>query len=169
MRRTFGLSLAAVVLAAGCKDKQPAEPQSAPAANPSNRASPDPVPEFTTTEDTVPSSPAPGARADGLIIEALVVGTGAECPRGATVTIHYKGTLTNGREFDSSYGRGRPATFPLDDLIAGWQEGIPGMKVGGKRKLTIPYQLGYGAAGSPPDIPPKATLVFEIELLGVKK
>lgn len=104
----------------------------------------------------------------GLVIEDMVVGTGAECPRGATVKVHYKGTLTNGKEFDSSYGRGQPIEFPLANLIQGWQEGIPGMKVGGKRRLTVPYQMGYGERGFPPDIPPRATLIFEIELLGFR-
>ncbi len=105
--------------------------------------------------------------AEGLVIEDLTVGSGKECPKGATITIHYRGALTDGKVFDSSYD-GEPATFPLGRLIRGWQEGIPGMKVGGKRKLTIPHQLGYGVAGAPPDIPGRATLVFEIELLGVK-
>lgn len=104
----------------------------------------------------------------GLIIEDLVVGTGAECPRGATVKVHYKGALTSGKEFDSSYGRGQPIEFPLANLIQGWQEGIPGMKIGGKRRLTVPYQMGYGERGFPPDIPPRATLIFEIELLGFR-
>lgn len=104
----------------------------------------------------------------GLIIEDLVVGNGAEAKPHATVTIHYRGTLMNGKEFDSSHSRGKPATFGLDQLIKGWQEGIPGMKVGGKRKLTIPPQLGYGARGAPPTIPPNATLMFEIELFGTK-
>jgi FKBP-type peptidyl-prolyl cis-trans isomerase len=99
-------------------------------------------------------------------IEDVVVGKGQVCPKGATVTVHYRGTLLNGKEFDSSIG-GDPITFPLGDLIEGWQEGIPGMKVGGKRKLTIPWQKAYGAAGSPPDIPAKADLIFEIELVGV--
>ena len=104
----------------------------------------------------------------GLVIQDLVVGTGKECPPGATVTVHYRGTLENGTEFDSSYKRGQPATFPLANLIKGWQEGIPGMKVGGKRKLTCPYPIAYGEAGRPPSIPPKATLIFEIELVDVK-
>lgn len=107
-----------------------------------------------------------------LQIEDLVVGSGAECPKGATVNIHYRGTLTNGKEFDSSYGRGEPATFPLKSLIAGWQQGIPGMRVGGKRKLTIPPHLGYGSDpiydGGRELIPANSTLVFEIELLGVR-
>jgi FKBP-type peptidyl-prolyl cis-trans isomerase len=110
----------------------------------------------------------PVTTASGLTIEDLVVGTGAECPKGATVKVHYRGTLTDGKEFDSSYARNEPIEFPLPNLIQGWQEGIPGMRIGGKRKLTVPYQLGYGEAGFPPDIPPKATLIFEIELLGVK-
>ncbi|MBC7835045.1 MAG: FKBP-type peptidyl-prolyl cis-trans isomerase [Phycisphaerales bacterium] len=102
-------------------------------------------------------------------VEEIVVGTGAECTSPKqTVKVHYRGTLaSNGKEFDSSVG-GKPIEFRLADLIKGWQEGIPGMKVGGKRKLTIPYQMGYGDRGSPPVIPPKADLVFEIELLGVK-
>jgi FKBP-type peptidyl-prolyl cis-trans isomerase len=104
----------------------------------------------------------------GLVIEDTVSGTGAECKPNATVKVHYRGTLMDGTEFDSSYGRGQPIDFPLKSLIQGWQEGIPGMKVGGKRKLTIPWKLAYGAYGSPPAIPPKADLVFEIELLGVR-
>jgi FKBP-type peptidyl-prolyl cis-trans isomerase FkpA len=101
-------------------------------------------------------------------IEDIVVGTGAECKPNATVKVHYRGTLTNGTEFDSSYKRGKPIEFPLPNLIQGWQEGIPGMKVGGKRKLVIPWQKAYGAQGHPPAIPPKSDLVFEIELLGTR-
>lgn len=105
----------------------------------------------------------------GLIVEDLVVGTGDECPRGAKVTIHYRGTLKDGTEFDSSYSRGQPATFPLANLIRGWQEGIPGMKIGGKRRLTIPYPMAYGEAGRPPKIPAKSDLIFDIEMLGFAK
>ena len=104
----------------------------------------------------------------GLVIEDLKVGTGEPCPAGATVTIHYRGTLMNGTEFDSSLG-GKPVTFPLRSLIQGWQVGIPGMMAGGKRKLTIPYALAYGERGSPPVIPAKADLIFEIELFSFKK
>lgn len=100
--------------------------------------------------------------------EDLVIGTGAECVPGATVKVHYRGTLMNGKEFDSSYKRGKPAEFPLENLIVGWQEGIPGMKVGGKRKLTVPWQKAYGEHGHPPAIPAKADLIFEIELLGTR-
>ena len=104
----------------------------------------------------------------GLVIEDITVGSGPEAQPGGTVKIHYKGTLPDGTEFDSSYERGQPATFSLTQLIKGWQEGIPGMKVGGKRRLTIPPALGYGARGVPGVIPGNATLQFEIELLGVR-
>lgn len=101
-------------------------------------------------------------------IEDIVVGSGIECKPNATVKVHYRGTLLNGTEFDSSYKRGEPIEFALQRLIVGWQEGIPGMKVGGKRKLTIPWQKAYGEHGSPPAIPPRADLIFEIELLGTR-
>ncbi len=99
----------------------------------------------------------------GVVVEDLAEGDGQECPEGATVTVHYHGTLEDGTVFDSTRGRS-PITFPLDNLIEGWKIGIPGMKTGGTRKLTVPYQLAYGEAGHGP-IPPKATLVFEIELV----
>ena len=102
-----------------------------------------------------------------LIIEDIEVGSGDECPTGATVEVHYKGTLMDGTVFDSSYDRGESINFPLGNLIQGWQEGIPGMKVGGKRKLSIPYMKAYGPQGIPGAIPPKSDLIFEIELLGV--
>lgn len=102
-----------------------------------------------------------------VVVEDIEVGSGDECPQGATVEVHYKGTLTDGTVFDSSYDRGETITFPLGNLIQGWQEGIPGMKVGGKRKLTIPYTKAYGERGVPGAIPPKADLNFEIELMGV--
>lgn len=103
-----------------------------------------------------------------LGIEDITVGSGVECKPHAKVKVHYRGTLMNGTEFDSSYGRGQPIEFPLDNLIQAWQEGIPGMKVGGKRKLLVPFMMGYGLRGSPPAIPPKSDLIFEIELLGVR-
>lgn len=106
------------------------------------------------------------AEKDGLIMEDLVMGTGAEVKAGAVVLAHYRGTLKDGgTEFDSSYKRGEPAMFPLKGLIKGWQEGIPGMKIGGKRRLTIPWAMAYGEAGRPPVIPAKADLVFEIEIV----
>lgn len=104
----------------------------------------------------------------GVIAEDTLVGEGNECPPGAVVTVHYRGTLkSNGKEFDSSIG-GAPVKFPLNQLIAGWQIGIPGMKIGGKRTLTLPWPVAYGAAGAPPEIPAKADLIFEIELITFK-
>lgn len=105
-----------------------------------------------------------------LIIEDLAVGTGKEATKGANVEVHYTGWLTDGTKFDSSHDRNRPFSFPLGGgrVIKGWDEGVAGMKVGGKRKLTIPPQMGYGARGAAGVIPPNATLVFEVELLDVK-
>ena len=103
-----------------------------------------------------------------LKIEDLEQGTGKTCEPGATVKVHYTGTLMDGTKFDSSHDHGEPIEFPLDNLIEGWQRGIPGMKVGGTRRLTIPYAMGYGERGAPPSIPPRADLIFDIELLGVR-
>lgn len=105
-----------------------------------------------------------------LKIEDEKVGTGDEAVAGKSVTVNYVGTLLDGTKFDSSYDRNQPFTFNLGagEVIKGWDQGVAGMKVGGKRKLTIPSDLGYGPAGAPPVIPPNATLVFEVELLSVK-
>ncbi|MGB8437024.1 MAG: FKBP-type peptidyl-prolyl cis-trans isomerase [Burkholderiales bacterium] len=105
----------------------------------------------------------------GLIIEELAIGDGPEATAGQSVTVHYTGWLTDGTKFDSSKDRNDPFEFPLGarHVIAGWDEGVQGMKVGGRRKLTIPPSLGYGARGAGRVIPPNATLVFEVELLGV--
>lgn len=122
---------------------------------------------------TVADTPA-GAQeittASGLQYVDLVVGTGDAAVAGKTATVHYTGWLTNGKKFDSSVDRGQPFSFPLGAgrVIKGWDEGVQGMKVGGKRKLTIPSDLGYGARGAGGVIPPNATLVFDVELLGVR-
>ncbi|RYG70799.1 FKBP-type peptidyl-prolyl cis-trans isomerase [bacterium] len=106
---------------------------------------------------------------NNLIVEDIVVGTGTEATSGQPVTVHYRGTLTDGREFDASYNRNQPFKFNLGarQVIQGWDQGVAGMKVGGKRKLTIPPELGYGARGAGGVIPPNATLIFEVELLEV--
>jgi len=111
----------------------------------------------------------PTTTSSGLIIEDLVVGNGAAAAAGQKVKVHYTGWLTTGAKFDSSKDRNDPFVFPLGagSVIKGWDEGVQGMKIGGKRKLTIPPALGYGARGAGGVIPPNATLVFEVELLGV--
>ncbi len=123
----------------------------------------------------------PPAAVEELTIEDLVIGDGPECQSPSEiVTIHYRGRLLDGRQFDSSYERGAPIVASLDSLIRGWQQGMPGMRVGGKRRLTVPADLAYsgmaavqvasarGSSGAGKVlIPPKSTLVFEIELLAI--
>jgi FKBP-type peptidyl-prolyl cis-trans isomerase FkpA len=117
-------------------------------------------------ENTVEKVTQPG----GLVIEDTKVGTGPEAKAGQTVSVHYTGWLTDGKKFDSSKDRNEPFEFHLGggEVIPGWDQGVVGMKVGGIRKLTIPSALGYGAQGAGGVIPPNATLIFEVELLGVK-
>ncbi|MGE5469081.1 MAG: FKBP-type peptidyl-prolyl cis-trans isomerase [Ignavibacteria bacterium] len=112
---------------------------------------------------------APTTTASGLVIEDTRAGEGDLAVAGKYVTVHYTGWLTDGSKFDSSKDRDEPFEFPLGarHVIAGWDEGVQGMKVGGVRKLTIPPNLGYGARGAGGVIPPNATLVFEVELLAV--
>ena len=106
--------------------------------------------------------------ASGLKYYDVEVGQGATPPESSsTVKVHYTGYLTDGNKFDSSVDRGQPATFPLNRVISGWTEGVGSMTVGSKRKLIIPYPQAYGAQGRPPTIPPKATLIFDVELIEI--
>ncbi len=111
----------------------------------------------------------PTTTASGLGFQDEIVGTGAEAVRGKTVTVHYIGVFTDGKKFDSSRDRGTPFPFTLGagEVIKGWDEGVAGMKVGGKRILIVPPELGYGSVANGP-IPANSTLMFEVELLGVK-
>jgi FKBP-type peptidyl-prolyl cis-trans isomerase len=105
----------------------------------------------------------------GLVYQETTAGTGDQPKATDTVKVNYRGTLTDGTEFDSSYKRNQPATFPLSGVIKCWTEGVQLMKVGGKSKLVCPSDIAYGDRGSPPLIKPGSTLVFEIELLGIEK
>jgi FKBP-type peptidyl-prolyl cis-trans isomerase len=163
MKRQFALvvSLLAVFgVASGCGS----------ADKPSTPGSPS-SPGAPSTSSPLKVNGQPTTTASGLQYWDIVVGTGATAAPGSTVKVHYSGFLTNGQKFDSSRDRGEPFLFPLGEgqVIKGWDEGVAGMKVGGQRQLRIPPQLGYGAEGAGGAIPPNATLIFDVELLGVGK
>lgn len=124
---------------------------------------PPPPPKQTPVDDITPVT-----TESGLKYWDIKVGDGDSPQSTSTVTVHYSGWFTDGKLFDSSVQPGLPATFRLNGVIKGWTEGVGSMKVGGKRRLEIPYQLAYGEAGKPPTIPPKATLIFEIELISFR-
>ena len=111
-----------------------------------------------------------GALPTALVITDLVTGTGAEATKGTTVSVHYVGVNTDGSEFDASWDRGQPLDFRIGagQVIAGWDQGVAGMKIGGRRQLVIPPDLAYGSRGAPPVIKPNATLVFVVDLLAVR-
>ncbi len=189
MCRWFALALvvAIAVMLVGCKSQQASRTQTgqgqAPAQQAAQPAAPAPAapqaqPVGTAKENTVeaarklgtPSQNPVVKTASGLDYIDVKVGTGAEAKAGQTVSVHYTGWLVNGTKFDSSKDRGQPFSFPLGGgrVIKGWDEGVAGMKIGGVRKLIIPSELGYGARGAGAVIPPNATLIFEVELLGVQ-
>lgn len=132
---------------------------------------------MASKKDVVASKPAAASAAGKLADVTKLqmvdtkIGTGAAAKSGDRVKVHYTGMLTNGNKFDSSVDRGQPFEFNLGagQVIQGWDKGVEGMKVGGKRRLSIPYQEAYGEQGRPPVIPPKATLHFDIELLDIVK
>jgi FKBP-type peptidyl-prolyl cis-trans isomerase len=128
------------------------------------------LPESSRADDKPKQEPKVTTTKSGLKYIDEKEGTGKEAKAGDVVEVHYTGWLKDGTKFDSSKDRGQPFSFPLGGrrVIKGWDEGVAGMKEGGKRKLIIPYDLAYGEEGRPPVIPPKAELTFEVELLKVK-
>lgn len=129
-----------------------------------------PKPAATPADVTAPATPKEVTLSNGLKYQDLTVGSGDLAESGKSVSVHYTGWLTDGTKFDSSLDRGQAFTFRLGagQVIRGWDEGVAGMRVGGKRKLTIPPDLGYGQRGAAGVIPPGATLVFDVELLAVR-
>ena len=127
------------------------------------------LPAWAQTDAAAKAAKEPGAvvTASGLVYKSIKDGSGASPKATDTVKVHYKGTFPDGKEFDSSYKTGQPAEFPLNGVIKCWTEGVQMMKTGGKARLTCPAAIAYGERGAGGVIPPNATLVFEIELLGV--
>lgn len=152
-----------MTLAVGCVGNQQSNTPPVPVVSESSQTEPaiDPV------EDDQP----PGefiTTVSGLKYRILKASNGRKPSAFSTVTCHYRGWLDDGTEFDSSYKRNEPATFPLQGVVKGWTEGLQLVGEGGKIELEIPYELGYGAAGRPPSIPPAATLHFVIELISIQ-
>lgn len=161
----LGLALATAISLAGCGRATTSTPGGSAPSDAESSAQPQ---EAQPSEEAAPAEPKGDTKqATKLKIEDETVGKGAVAKKGDRVSVHYTGWLTDGTKFDSSKDRGQAFEFTLGagEVIAGWDQGVAGMKVGGKRKLTIPPELGYGAQGAGGVIPPNATLVFEVELL----
>jgi FKBP-type peptidyl-prolyl cis-trans isomerase len=161
-RPTYWLAALTIIALAGCAAGQVGRGPAAQPAAPAKQQAAQPTPPLPAGKEiTMPS---------GLKYLDLVVGDGPIAEDGMTASVHYTGWLTDGTKFDSSVDRGQPFPFQLGagQVIRGWDEGVKGMRVGGKRKLTIPPELGYGERGAGGVIPPGATLVFDVELLSVK-
>ena len=129
------------------------------------------VPALAVANDTIDkAAKEKGAvkTASGMVYKSIKEGKGASPTASSVVEVNYRGTLTNGKEFDSSYKRNQSITFPLSGVIPCWTEGVQKMKVGGKAKLVCPPELAYGSRGAGQDVPPNATLIFQVELLGIK-
>jgi peptidylprolyl isomerase len=150
-----GILAISLVLLTGCGDKEVS-------------ATADNLPTVTTNQGEAPTIGAPsGTPPTTLVTKDIIVGEGAEAQPTSTMTVHYTlMTWSNGSLIESSWNSGSPATFPLANVIVGWQQGIPGMKVGGRRLLVIPPDIGYGASGSGP-IGPNETLIFVVDAIGV--
>jgi peptidylprolyl isomerase len=155
MKKVFALLAVSALLLTGCGDKEVS-------------ASSDNLPTVTTNRGEAPTIGAPtGNPPTTLEIKDIIVGNGSEALPTSTMTVHYTlMTWSNGQLIESSWNGGSPATFPLANVIVGWQQGIPGMKVGGRRLLVIPPDLGYGAQGGGP-IGPNETLIFVVDAIGV--